>query len=36
MGVKGKRSAEQSVSNALSALKKAGQLDSRDGKYVVL
>jgi DNA-binding transcriptional ArsR family regulator len=34
MEVKGNRSAEQSVSNALSALRKAGQLDSRDGKYV--
>ena len=34
MGVKGNRSAEQSVSNALSALKKTEKLDSRDGKYV--
>jgi DNA-binding transcriptional ArsR family regulator len=36
MGVKGTKSAEQSVSNALSALKKAGQLDSREGRYFVV
>ena len=35
LGVKGDKSGEQSVSNALSALKKAGNIDSRDGKYVV-
>ena len=35
LGVKGNKSGEQSVSNALSALKKAGNIDSRDGKYVV-
>ncbi len=34
MGVKGNRSAEQSVSNALSALKKSEKVDSREGKYV--
>ena len=34
MGVKGNRSAEQSVSNALSALKKAEKVNSREGKYV--
>jgi hypothetical protein len=34
MGVKGNRSAEQSVSNALSALKKADKVNSREGKYV--
>lgn len=34
MGLKGDRSGEQSVSNALSALKKANQVDSRDGRYV--
>jgi hypothetical protein len=34
MGVKGDRSAEQSVSNALSALKKSDKVNSREGKYV--
>lgn len=34
MGVKGNKSAEQSVSNALSALTKQNQLGKRDGKYV--
>jgi len=34
MGVKGNRSAEQSVSNALSALKKSEKVNSREGKYV--
>ena len=34
MGVKGNRSAEQSVSNALSALKKSAKVNSREGKYV--
>jgi hypothetical protein len=34
MGVKGNRSAEQSVSNALSALKKSDKVNSREGKYV--
>jgi hypothetical protein len=34
MGVKGNRSAEQSVSNALSALKKSEMVNSREGKYV--
>lgn len=34
MGVKGNRSAEQSVSNALSALKKSDKVGSREGKYV--
>ena len=34
MGVKGNRSAEQSVSNALSALKKSAKVNSRQGKYV--
>jgi hypothetical protein len=33
MGVKGNRSAEQSVSNALSALKKSARVNSRQGKY---
>lgn len=34
MGVKGNKSAEQSVSNALSALKKSDKVSSREGKYV--
>jgi hypothetical protein len=34
MGVKGNKSAEQSVSNALSALKKSDKVNSREGKYV--
>jgi DNA-binding transcriptional ArsR family regulator len=34
LGVKGSKSAEQSVSNALSALKKASKVTSREGKYV--
>jgi hypothetical protein len=34
MGVKGNKSAEQSVSNALSALKKSEKVNSREGKYV--
>ena len=35
LGIKGDKSAEQSLSNALSALKKAGQLALRDGRYAV-
>ena len=35
LGVKGDKSGEQSVSNALSALKKNGQLIVEDGKYLV-
>lgn len=34
LNIKGERSEEQSVSNALSALKRQGQLEQRDGKYV--
>jgi transposase len=34
MGVKGDKSGEQSVSNALMALTKQNQLDRREGKYV--
>lgn len=34
MGVKGDKSGEQSVSNALSALTKQNQVGKRDGKYV--
>lgn len=33
MGAKGDKSAEQSISNALSALKKAGTISLSDGKY---
>jgi len=34
LGGKGDKSAEQSISNALSALKKQNKLGSKDGKYV--
>ena len=34
LGAKGNKSAEQSVSNALSALKKSDKVNSRQGKYV--
>lgn len=33
MGVKGDRSGEQSVSNALAALKKSGAITAQDGVY---
>ena len=33
--VKGDKSAEQSVSTALAALKKSGAVAHRDGKYIV-
>lgn len=33
LGVKGDKPAEQSVSNALTALKKNGQIAATDGKY---
>lgn len=33
MGVKGDKAGEQSVSNALAALKKAGEITSTDGNY---
>jgi hypothetical protein len=33
IGVKGNKSGEQSVSNALTALKKAGKIASMDGKW---
>jgi hypothetical protein len=33
MGLKGNKSSEQSVSNALNNLKKAGRIVSTDGKY---
>ena len=35
IGVKGNKSGEQSVSNALTALKKAGKIASTDGKWQV-
>ena len=35
LGVKGDKSGEQSVSNALSAMKKAKELAVNDGKYVI-
>ena len=34
LGVKGNKSGEQSVSNALTALKKINQVSSREGKYI--
>src|SRR6266849_4870073 len=34
MGLKGNKSGEQSVSNALSALKKGKKVTSKDGKYL--
>ena len=34
MGVKGDKSGSQSVSNALAALKKAGTIGAKDGKYL--
>jgi hypothetical protein len=36
LGVKGNKSGEQSISNALNALKKAGKIDSTDGKWHVV
>jgi hypothetical protein len=35
MGLKGNKSAEKSVSNALTALTKSNQVFRRDGKYVI-
>lgn len=35
MGLKGNKSGEQSVSNALNNMKKAGEIVSTDGKYAV-
>ena len=35
LGVKGDKSAEQSVSNALAALKKSGAVAHQDGKYTI-
>lgn len=36
MGVKGNKSGEQSISNAIAALKKAGQITAKDGAYSVV
>ena len=36
LGIKGSKSGEQSVSNALNALKKAGKIGSTDGKWHVV
>ena len=36
LGIKGNKSAEQSVSNALNSLKKANKITSKDGKYAVV
>ena len=36
MNIKGNKSAEQSLSNALAALKKGGQIDNPDGNYTAL
>jgi hypothetical protein len=36
LGVKGNKAGEQSVSNALNALKKSGKIDSTDGKWLVV
>ena len=36
MNIKGDKSAEQSLSNALAALKKGGQIDNPDGNYKAL
>ena len=35
MGLKGNKSGEQSVSNALNNMKKTGTIVSRDGKYAI-
>ena len=35
LGIKGDKAGEQSLSNALSALKKSGQLTLDDGRYAV-
>jgi len=34
LGLKGNKSSEQSISNALNNMKKAGKIAVRDGKYV--
>lgn len=35
LGLKGDKTAEQSISNALNNMKKAGKLTQQDGKYLV-
>lgn len=35
LGAKGNKSAEQSVSNALSSMKKGGKIGNKDGQYVI-
>ena len=35
LGMKGNKSGEQSISNALGNLKKAGKIGAKDGKYMV-
>jgi len=35
MGLKGNKSAQKSVSNALTALIKSKQVSRREGKYVI-
>jgi hypothetical protein len=35
MGLKGNKSAQKSVSNALTALTKSNRVSRRDGKYVI-
>ena len=36
MGVKGDKSGEQSISNALNNMKKAGRISSKEGRYVTV
>jgi hypothetical protein len=36
LGLKGDKSGEQSVSNALTALKKAGRVTSNEGRYATV
>jgi len=35
LGLKGNKSGEQSISNALSTMKKAGKIGAKDGRYVL-
>jgi len=35
LGLKGNKAGEQSISNALNNMKKAGRVVSKDGKYIV-
>lgn len=36
LGLKGNKSGEQSISNALNNMKKAGKIDSKDGRYTLV